>query len=52
MSKATMTGAPLFIMVYPDMRPQQNITGPMEKSIPPVAMTKVTPSERNPRKYT
>ena len=38
--------------VYPEIRPQQNMTGPIEKSMPPVAMTKVTPSDRKPRKYT
>ena len=50
-SRATMTGAPKVLSVYPDISAQQNITGPMEKSIPPVAMTKVTPSARKPRKY-
>ena len=38
-------------VLYPDISAQQNMTGPMEKSIPPVAITKVTPKERNPRKY-
>ena len=35
----------------PAISAQQNITGPMEKSIPPVAMTNVTASDKNPRKY-
>ena len=45
-------GTPYVVRQYPETREQQNITGPMEKSIPPVAITNVTPNERNPRKYT
>lgn len=36
---------------FPPIRAAQNITGPMEKSISPVAITKVTPRARKPRKY-
>lgn len=45
-------GIPYVKKQYPDTNEQQNITGPIEKSIPPVAITNVTPSERNPKKYT
>ena len=44
-------GIPYDVKQYPEINAQQNITGPMEKSIPPVAITKVTPNDKNPRKY-
>ena len=50
--KLAAIGTPYVVKLYPETNEQQNITGPIEKSIPPVAITNVTPKERNPRKYT
>ena len=46
------SGQPCTTRSCPPTRPEQNITGPMEKSMPPVAITKVTPSARKPMKST
>ena len=51
MRSASPIGTPKLVRLYPEIRAAQNITGPMEKSIPPVAITNVTPSDRNPKKY-
>ena len=44
------SGTPFRVSIYPEISAEQNITGPIEKSIPPVAITNVTPSARNPKK--
>lgn len=51
MISASGIDTPWFTRLNPAIRAQQNMTGPIEKSIPPVAMTNVTPSDKNPRKY-
>ena len=49
MISASHSGQPKVTSRRPAIRPEQTITGPMEKSMPPVAMTKVTPRARKPR---
>ena len=49
--KLSAIGTPYVVRLYPETNAQQNMTGPIEKSIPPVAMTNVTPRDKNPKKY-
>ena len=49
MISASHSGHPKVTSSLPPIRPAHTITGPMEKSMPPVAMTKVTPRARKPR---
>ena len=49
MISASHSGHPKVTSRRPAIRPEHTITGPIEKSMPPVAMTKVTPRARKPR---